>query len=268
MSQIITAGDIVRRIQAEIAMEWSPDTVDTFKAGEPETPVTGVAVTMFPTMDTLKAAAVQGLNFVIAHEPAFYGHQDDTTALRDANDQVLAAKLAFIEEHKLVLWRFHDYWHLRQPDGIFEGMVEALGWDSYRKTDRKGQFQIPPVSLAELARELKSALGIKSLRVVGNPNLIVSQPALSPGAPGFGRHLSFLQRPDVDALLIGEIPEWETIAYVHDASAAGQAKALIILGHIPSEQAGMEYCARWLSEFVPEVPVQFIANPELFWPVP
>jgi hypothetical protein len=38
-----------------------------------------------------------------------------------------------------------------------------------------------------------------------------------------------------------------------------------VLGHIPSEQAGMKHCAGWLKGFVAEVPVQFVAAEEPFW---
>jgi hypothetical protein len=75
-----------------------------------------------------------------------------------------------------------------------------------------------------------------------------------------------LQRDDVEVLVIGEGVEWEIVEYADDASAEGGRKALIILGHIPSEQAGMEDCARWLKGFVPEVRVDFIATAEPFWP--
>jgi hypothetical protein len=40
---------------------------------------------------------------------------------------------------------------------------------------------------------------------------------------------------------------------------------LIILSHIPSEQAGMEECARWLKTFVTEVPIEFVATADPFW---
>jgi hypothetical protein len=56
----------------------------------------------------------------------------------------------------------------------------------------------------------------------------------------------------VQALVIGEAREWETVEYVADAVTEGKQKSLIILGHIPSEQAGMEECARWLKIFLPE----------------
>ena len=63
------------------------------------------------------------------------------------------------------------------------------------------------------------------------------------GAGGSQGHRRVLQRDDVEVLVIGEVPEWETILYVSDAAAQGKKKALILMGHIPSEQAGMQNCA-------------------------
>ncbi len=74
-----------------------------------------------------------------------------------------------------------------------------------------------------------------------------------------------LRRDDVEVLLAGESLEWETVEYVRDAIAAGKPKALILLGHVNSEEAGMEYCARWLKAFVPETPVEFIPARDPFW---
>jgi putative NIF3 family GTP cyclohydrolase 1 type 2 len=85
-----------------------------------------------------------------------------------------------------------------------------------------------------------------------------------PGAAGFARHRQALLQ-DVDVLVIGEAHEWETVEYVADAITAGQKKALIILGHIPSEQDGMEEFARWLGTFVKEVPVTFVPTADPFW---
>ena len=69
----------------------------------------------------------------------------------------------------------------------------------------------------------------------------------------------------MEVLVIGEAHEWETVEYVADAITAGQKKALIILGHIPSEQDGMEEFARWLGTFVKEVPVTFVPTLDPFW---
>ncbi len=64
---------------------------------------------------------------------------------------------------------------------------------------------------------------------------------------------------------MGEVQEWETIEYAADAVAQKRRKALIVLGHIPSEQAGMEECARWMKGFVAAVPIQFVATLDPFW---
>jgi hypothetical protein len=128
-----TAREVIARIQEHVGVPWQAETVDTFKAGNPDTPVTGVAVTMMATMDVLERAAASGENLIITHEPTFYNHLDklDELDLKE-NDPVLAAKLAFMKKHNLVIWRFHDHWHRRKPDGIVAGMVHALGWEKYQ----------------------------------------------------------------------------------------------------------------------------------------
>ena len=37
---IVTARQVIQRIQAHVGVQWKSDTVDTFKAGNPDTPVT------------------------------------------------------------------------------------------------------------------------------------------------------------------------------------------------------------------------------------
>jgi len=72
--------------------------------------------------------------------------------------------------------------------------------------------------------------------------------------------------PDVQVLIAGETPEWETVEYVTDARSEGRAKALILLGHIASEQAGMEECARWLKTFIAGVPIEFVQTADMWAP--
>jgi len=38
-----------------------------------------------------------------------------------------------------------------------------------------------------------------------------------------------------------------------------------VLGHVISEENGMNECARWLKTFISEVPVEFIPAGEPFW---
>jgi putative NIF3 family GTP cyclohydrolase 1 type 2 len=249
-----------------VGVPWQSDTVDTFKAGNPDTPVTGIAVTMMATLDVLKRAAATRNNLIITHEPTFFNHLDKPDELGEGdNDPVLAAKREFIEKHGLIIWRFHDHWHARKPDGIQAGMVHALGWEKFQDTANEHLFTVPRTTVEVLAADLKARLGIRVMRVVGEPHMQVTRVAMSPGAAGFGGETRALEMPDVEVLVVGETREWETVEYVADAVTEGKHKALIILGHIPSEQAGMEECTRWLKDFVTEVPVNFVPAAEPFW---
>ncbi len=264
-SSPVTAQQVIDRIKSQVGVPWQNETVDTFKAGNPATPVTGIAVTMMATMDVLQRAVADGDNLVITHEPTFYSHLDkpDDLPMKE-NDPVLAEKRAFIEKHHLVIWRFHDHWHMRNPDGIKTGIIRDLGWDKYEDPAQPYLFAIPETNVADLAEFLKTKLGIANIRVVGNRKMKVTHVALSPGAAGFATETGALERPEIQVLILGETREWETVEYVADAISEGKQKALIVLSHVPSEQAGMEECTRWLKTFVKEVPVQFVPASDPF----
>jgi putative NIF3 family GTP cyclohydrolase 1 type 2 len=259
-----TAREVVAAIQQHVGVPWRNETVDTFKAGNPDTPVTGIAVTMMATLDVLQRASAQGLNLVITHEPTFYNHLDTPEGM-DQSDAVWAEKRAFIEKHGLVIWRFHDHWHMRKPDGIEAGMIHALGWEKFQSTENPYLFTLPETTLQKLAADVAKQLDSPVLRVVGNPQMKVTKIALSPGAAGFVRETHALEFDNVQVLLVGETREWETVEYAADAVTEGKNKALVVIGHIPSEQAGMEECTRWLKTFVKDVPVQFVAAKQPFW---
>ena len=262
----LTAREVIARIQAHVGIPWQQETVDTFKAGNPDAKVKGIAVTMMATLDVLQRAAAAGQNLIITHEPTFYNHLENPGELEQKEgDPVLAAKRAFIQEHNLVIWRFHDHWHRMKPDGIEAGMAHALGWEKFQDAGNQYLFAIPETDLEHLATDLKSRLKIHVMRVVGDPKLKINKVALVPGASGFGKETRALEMSEVQVLVTGEPREWETVEYVADAVTEGKHKALIILGHIPSEQAGMEECARWLKTFVNEVPVEFVPAREPFW---
>jgi putative NIF3 family GTP cyclohydrolase 1 type 2 len=240
-----------------------PDTVDTIKAGDPATPVTGIATTFLDTMAVLQEANRRGLNLIITHEPTFYNHRDSTTFF--ANDPVYKEKLAFIEQHHMVVFRLHDEIHATAPDHIAVGMVEALGWQSYQKADDPFHFTIPPTTLAALARQLQTKLKAGTMRVEGDPNLVITHIVMVPGAAGLETQVSALRPDDVELLIAGEASEWETVEYVRDASTQGRHKALILLGHEVSEEPGMEKCAEDLRPLFPGLKVEHIVAGNALW---
>jgi len=259
----ISAGDVIQRIKDRVGIPWRAQTVDHVVFGKPETPVRGIATTMMATMDVLQRAAAAGRNLVITHEPTFYSHQDTTEPF--AQDAAYQFKTAFMNQHEMVVFRFHDHWHAMRPDGIAFGMARALGWDKNRVADNQREFTFDGVPLATLANEIRDRLGARTLRVVGDPALRVNRAAASWGYYTFNPANLVMARPDIDVFIVGETREWETVEYAQDLIAAGKKKALIVIGHVASEQAGMKYCAEWLKGFVGEVPVEFIAASEPFW---
>src|SRR5437762_12957353 len=73
-----TVGDIIDIIIKDISGAPFAKTVDTLKSGSRDMVVTGIVTTMFATVDIIHKAIKVGANFIIAHEPTFYNHLDDT----------------------------------------------------------------------------------------------------------------------------------------------------------------------------------------------
>ena len=251
-----TVQSVIDALVAAVPGAPFANTVDTVKAGDAAQPVVKVAVCFMATGDALERAVDLGANLVITHEPTFYNHLDKTDWLE--GDPVCEAKRAFIAKHRLVIWRFHDYPHRLKPDGILAGMLQALGWEDLARSGLPGVCEIPPVSLRELAVQLRDRLGVSTVRFVGDPDLVCGRVRLMPGAPGGSAQIKALMAGDAAVLVTGEIAEWETSEYVRDANGTGQPKGLIVLGHAASEEAGMRWLTPWMQSLVPDVPFVFV----------
>lgn len=258
-----TAAEITETIIKHTESENIKNTVDVFKAGNPGTKVTGIVTTMFATMDVLKKAVSIGCNLIIAHEPVFYNHLDNTEQFKD--DPVYIEKKKYIDAHKLVIWRFHDYIHRMKPDAIDYGMALKLGWLKYTDGNMPERFTIPETTLEELLKDLKKIFPGNAFNVIGKPDMRLTRVVFSAGAPGSTVHFRLLRENGVDVVIAGEVPQWETYEYVRDAVTQGKNKAIIFLGHVTSEEPGMEYCAQWLKSFIKDIPVYFIESGPSYW---
>lgn len=259
------AYQVVEQIKQNLVAPSRQSTVDAFKAGDSTTVVKGIAVTMMATLDVLQRAVERGDNFIITHETPFYYHFDPKVPMSSYHDPVYEAKEAYIKEHGLVVWQFHDFPHAQRPDMIMSGMIRALGWENYQDKENERVFHLPSTTLKELASSIKQKLGLRAMRAVGDPEAKVSGVGYSPGFAGFERNRDLFQRTGVDVLVIGEAHEWETGEYADDAVMEKNKKGFIVLGHIPSEQAGVEECVRWLKTFIKDVKVEFVPAREPFW---
>jgi putative NIF3 family GTP cyclohydrolase 1 type 2 len=270
----VTAQEVADRIRKNIGVDWNPETVDTFKAGNPSTAVTRIATTSLASLDILNHAVNAGANLIITCEPTFYSKADTptppvrrpfgqpTAPLPPGPDPVFSAKDAFLKKHNLVVFRLSDHWRLRTPDPFALGLADTLGW-SKLAGDAK-HISIPETSLEAMVAHTKNALKSRGgLRVVGDPRLRVREVALLPGSTSIEASIAAL--PGVDAIIAGEVREWEAVEYVRDTNDLGGKKALILTGRIVSEDPGMQLCAQWLKTIVPEVASTWISAGDPYW---
>ncbi|WP_254639526.1 Nif3-like dinuclear metal center hexameric protein [Cohnella sp. GbtcB17] len=238
------------------------DTVDTLKSGDLDEEVQGIAVAFTATFDVIRRAIESGANLIITHEPTYFNHLDETDWL--SGDPVYERKRELIASSGIAIFRLHDYIHEYKPDGIVDGMLKALGWEAYADSDDPTRLTLPNgdvCTVRAIAEEAKRKLGIDSVLVAGDPELPVARFAFAVGAPGGRAQMAYLKERDIDLLIAGETNEWETNEYVRDAADMGLNKALIVLGHQKSEEAGMLTVVKLLRGAFPDVPVELLELP-------
>jgi len=256
----LTADQVIERIRQNVGVPWRAQTVDNIVLGDGSVPVKGVATTMMATFEVVKRCVAAGKNLIVSHETPVYMHQDDVKPL--ANDPAYLAKKEYVEKNQAVVFHFHDHWHAHRPEGIAFGMMRELGWEKNGDPNNPRVFTFPGTPLAHFAKDMQTKLSARTMRVVGDPKMAVNRVT---AAWGYMSAVAMAARPEIEVLAVGETREWEVVEYIQDCIAAGQKKALIIVGHVLSEQSGMKYCAEWLKPLVPEVPVEFIPAPEPYW---
>lgn len=257
-----TIQNVIDLIQADIGQEMPADTVDRIKTGNGAYALRGIAVSFMSTLAVLHKAVELGANFIITHEPTFFNHEDKQEWLAD--DAVFQGKKAYIDQHDLTIWRYHDGWHMHRPDGINQGLLSQLGWEGFQDKEAQYLVKLPAVNFADLAREVKEKLGASQVRTVGDPHQLCRKVLLMAGAEGGEWQIKALRESGADVLLCGEASEWQTPEYFRDAITLGMAKGLIVAGHERTEEAGMGALADWLRVRFPEIPVHHIPSGEPF----
>jgi putative NIF3 family GTP cyclohydrolase 1 type 2 len=258
----LTVQDVIQQLTAPV--EKLETTVDTLKFGSPEMEVTGVAVSFMPTYTAIKKTVELGANLLITHEGLFYSHWDQNDL---GENQVQEEKLQFIKESGIAIYRIHDYIHRYKPDGITMGLAQALNWGKFVVEHQPAAtiLNIPTMATQEVINHVKDKLQIDFLRYVGDLSQPCTRVGILAGFRGGGPNvIPLYEKYNLDLVLYGEGPEWETPEYVRDAIAQGNEKSLIILGHAESEVPGMKGLSKSLTEMFPGTPIHFVTNEPLF----
>ncbi|MGG4141812.1 Nif3-like dinuclear metal center hexameric protein [Paenibacillus algorifonticola] len=257
----ITIGQVIKDLKAGI--EVPAPTVDQLSFGHEHTIVKGIVTAFSATHSIIEQASALGANLIVSHEGVFYSHHEAGDWL--SNDAVVEAKADAIEKAGIGIFRFHDYMHGYQPDIVLIGLLRKLGWMAAETQPAEAIVDIPAMQLTEVAEYLKSKLNIPYVRAAGEPTMLCKRIGILVGYRGGGSSaIPLLQQQNVDLIIAGEGPEWETPEYIRDALHQGRSKALIMLGHAESEEPGMEYLAEMLAEKYPKLPVYFLADAPVF----
>lgn len=250
----------IKRVINELTKHNNPveNTVDTLKFGNPDEEVSKIAISFMPTYDVIQQAVDQGVSLLICHEGIFYSHMDEVDF---GTNKVQEEKYRLIQKSGIAIYRSHDYIHRYKPDGIMAGMLKTLEWEPFIEENRPTEtiVNIPTMTVREVINYLKEQLRVDFIRYVGDLSMDCSRVALLAGYRGGSKTvIPSFEEHNVDLVIYGEGPEWETPEYVRDAVAQGRSKALLILGHLESEEPGMEYLAGLVQKMFPEIPVHFI----------
>ena len=259
----MTAREVVDLIKKNSPIKWNDQSRrDTFKLGNPDSTVKGIATTMFATFDMLKRANAQGLNMVIPHEDTFWNDPDDTKDL--TQNPLYKAKVEYVQKNDMIVWRNHDNMHATKPDYTVVGELRSVGLKGGENASmRPGVLTIPETTFGEFVAQVKKSSGFRAIRCVGDPKAKVSKILVGPG------YATPRMTPDVDVVIGGEQQEadgaFDNVEYVMDAASLGIPKGVIMLGHLVSEQAGMEDFGNWMKTFIQDIPIKFVPAEEPFW---
>lgn len=256
------ANEIMERICAFGLPDWefNPNG-DCCKAGDPEKEVQKLAVTTFPSTDTIKKAAEWGADMLLVHEPLYYDHLDAYSTKK-----LQSEKRELIEKSGMCIYRFHDHAHFCPKDFIATGMIRQMGFDADVEYITPGQNTRltlkQPMTALEVAKHLEEKLGLRHIRICGARNIPATVITGMFGAPD--GILELLQSDDTQIIIAGEVCEWTMAEYARDAGLMGHNKTLLILGHAGSEEGGMLYISDWIKEMLPELEIRYFPCGEVY----
>jgi len=284
----MTSQELLERIQAKLGIPWQsqrPDGyADGFLYGDPESQITGVVTTYFPSLDVLRQAVQRGSNVIICREhPLFSRGEHSPLYFRQGpvpakeaidSDVVFQNKLSFIQENHLVLIRLMDNWDARPNSTQLKALAHAIGWEKYHQPSsihlhewdpRNVHFKVPEMTLDGLGHSLAKKLNNDVVRVVGRKTAMVRNVALMPGMVLVSDVERIFTEAKPDVLICGDVVEWEVGPYFQDLVTAKMAEGLILLGMEATEEPGCAEMASWLGDLVGGVPVAWISSGQPFW---
>jgi putative NIF3 family GTP cyclohydrolase 1 type 2 len=250
------ASELIKELIADRLSNWG-DTVDTLKAGDPNSEIHRVATCLTATTDVIRAAAKWGADLIITHEPTYFDHQDNR-----GDDVITKKKYELLTETGITVYRLHDSMHFGGVDAIADGFLRCVKWDC----DFDGSLHAvlhTPMTPLEIAEDIQNKTGLRHVRIIGAREGKVTKIGLFLGHRGNDVWMPF--RSDDEELAIGgEFCEWHDGEAIRDAAMLGMQKTILLLGHAGSERDGMKALADDISAAHSDLEVQYFEGGELY----
>jgi len=261
-------------------------TWDQFIMGDPQSTVTGIAVSWMPTLYNLKKALDARCNLFVTHEPLYMIDLDvrgevvngskeamDSISWTQATvdrflthrpltkvvsyDDAWVRKKRWLDETGMVVYRCHDFWDDFPEIGIHGAWAHWLGFTEKPLATRifyevHGTGDITLGELTEKILQRVKSLGQEVIQVIGDPTRKVSRIAIGTGA---GTDFREMYNMGADVLLLTDDGTrlWESGQWSLDSDIP-----VIIVNHSTSEEPGMRTLAVYIQEKFPHVPVMQI----------
>ena len=116
-----------------------------------------------------------------------------------------------------------------------------------------------PIALEKKA--FIESTGMTHVKMVGKTDFPVKKICFCVGAWDM---LQKMKTSDADLFVSGELSEWQACEYIRDSVELGHQKALLVLGHIASEKAGMKYVEKLVKKIDPSLETKYLDCPEIF----
>lgn len=242
-------------------VDWD-DTVDTFKQGDPEAEIDGIAVGWMSYTWALERAVELGCDLFVTHEATYYDHfvEPAPENFPDAIADLIEDKHAFVDEHDLTILRCHDVWDEYPGQGVPDAWGDHLEFadadgsaaqaDGYYRAYELGDRTARDVA-EQVARTTRD-LGQEAVQLMGPGNAPVSRVVIGTGAITPVPEL--IDRYDPDMLVCSD----DGLSYWRDAAiATDMGIPIAVVNHATSELTSIERLAAALDDRF-DVPVHHV----------
>lgn len=246
----ITVADIISAME-EISPTYLAEDWDNvgLQIGSSAWPVRKVWIALDPLPAIIEEACREDVDLLVTHHPLFF-KPIRTLDLGTAQGNIIKTCI----RNKLAVYSAHTNFDSVRG-GLNDIFADLIGLQNCHVFDRSKILQMdpksnhgigrvgdlsPPVKLKQLAQSLKQRLNLNSIRIVGDPKLLVERVAICTGS-GSGLLNKFISS-ETQVYISGDIR-------YHDALSVLEAKkGLIDVGHFASEQIMIDVVAERLKK--------------------